>query len=235
MRAEILDISDTSVLEKISDSNQYTCSAPGFNTDSWIPSLAQNTVSCKVSGDEADNSTCTSDTSFQTRGSGCIGCMDSYLIFAGNTSRTDVLVSLNLRYPSCGATSTDFNPELGNVWENFYFVKENEIGPVHTRSNSTDELIESVKVQVDDVGNLFDSTLQKLENEFASIVDPKYGIIAGFNCRVIGEDIQLFFNYFCYDTIVMSFFLQVAFGVIGYLILFIACCSVCLGVRHNRK
>lgn len=45
---------------------------------------------CLVSGDDATNTTCTSTSDFQTRASGCVGCMDSYLILEGNTTRTDV-------------------------------------------------------------------------------------------------------------------------------------------------
>lgn len=33
----------------------------------------------------------------------------------------------------------------------------------------------------------------------------------------------------------MSVFMQIAFAVIGWFIMLIACCSVCLGVRHLRK
>ena len=94
-----------------------------------------------------------------------MGCIDTYSIFAGNTTYSDVLNSLNTRYSGCGASSTDFNQELANIWENFYLVKEDEIGPVFSRSNDTDVLIEGVKTSInDDIAGLFDSTLTKLQD-----------------------------------------------------------------------
>lgn len=51
---------------------------------------------------------------------------------------------------------------------------------------------------------------------------------------MIGEDIQLFVNTMCNNLILYSLFLEVGLGLVGYTILFLACCSVCLGVRHYR-
>lgn len=55
-RAEALDIDsveDIEILEKISNPGEYRCSAPGFASDSWVPSVNQDGiyVSCKVSED----------------------------------------------------------------------------------------------------------------------------------------------------------------------------------------
>ena len=82
---------------------------------------------------------------------------------------------------------------------------------------------------------MFEQTLDELVTGFSSLADPKFGLIAGLNCRVLGEDATLFVKTFCNNALTVSFLLAIIFGVVGYLILFISCCSVCLGVRHYKK
>lgn len=101
-----------------------------------------------------------------------------------------------------------------------------------TADTSIDQIITSIQ---NDIVPQFDKTLNDLLSEFSTITDPKFGLIAGFNCRVLGEDVVLLVNTFCDNVLVTTYFLQITFGVVGYLILFISCCSVCLGVRHLRK
>ena len=104
------------------------------------------------------------------------------------------------------------------------------------RSQNADASINQIIASIEnDVVRSFDNALNNLLNGFSTITDPKFGLIAGFNCRVLGEDVLLLVNTFCDNVLVTTYFLQITFGVVGYLILFISCCSVCLGVRHLRK
>lgn len=86
-RAEILDITSTtdiSDLTDLSNASAYSCSASGFSSDSWVPSVSQQSddIPCLISsGSNATNSTCTSTSDLESRASGCVGCMDTYLIF----------------------------------------------------------------------------------------------------------------------------------------------------------
>lgn len=65
---------------------------------------------------------------FTNRNEGCVGCMDTYDLFMGNTSATTVQTALNARYPDPSCAT--FNTELANVWENFYKKKRDVISPV---------------------------------------------------------------------------------------------------------
>lgn len=132
--AQIPDITDQSSLAqliKLSQSSNYACTSSGFTSDSWIPSISQNPlyIPCSISaGANSDSSTCTSAANFNTRASGCTGCMDTYDLFKGNLTYTNVQSALNSRYPD--ASCSTFNTELANVWGNFYKQKVDVIGPV---------------------------------------------------------------------------------------------------------
>ena len=133
-RAQYPDITDQASLAqlvKLSDASNYACTSSGFSSDSWIPAITQyqSYVKCKFDqGPFASSSTCTDNTAFTTRATGCVGCMDTYDLFMGNTSSTTVNAALTARYPdpSCAV----FNAELSNVWENFYKTKRDVLGPV---------------------------------------------------------------------------------------------------------
>lgn len=91
-----------------------------FNDDSWVPSVSQSPViiSCQASSGEVTPDTCSDIT---TTGSGCVGCMDTFLIFQGDTF-AQVKTDLDQRYPDTSC-QTGFNTDLMNVWKNFYAVK----------------------------------------------------------------------------------------------------------------
>lgn len=63
------------------------------------------------------------------------------------------------------------------------------------------------------------------------VVDPDYGLIAGFNCAIFGEDISLLLQTACSHLFVTTYFLRLSLGIAGIGIFFIMCFSVCTGVR----
>ena len=89
----------------------------------------------------------------------------------------------------------------------------------------------------DDLIPTFTAAFETLSRDYSSILDPKYGIIAGFNCRVLGEDAQLFVNMICNRIFMHSFILRIIFAAASFSILVLMFCVVTLGARsyHNEK
>lgn len=62
--------------------------------------------------------------------------------------------------------------------------------------------------------------------------------MAGLNCLILGEDINLIANTACSKLFNTLFLLRLALGLSGFGILFALCCSTCSGVRafkHMNK
>ena len=67
-----------------------------------------------------------------------------------------------------------------------------------------------------------------------SITDPEYGMIAGLNCLLFGEDFQMIIDTMCVRLFNVFYMLRFTLGIAGFGILFTMCCSVCSGVRHFK-
>lgn len=59
--------------------------------------------------------------------------------------------------------------------------------------------------------------------------------MAGFNCLIFGEDLQLLVDTLCSYIFNTVYFLRVATGMAGITIMFTMCCTVCTGVRHYKQ
>ena len=68
----------------------------------------------------------------------------------------------------------------------------------------------------------------------ASVIDPKYGLIAGLNCLLIGEDVVRITKVICNEAFNNIFFMMLICGISSFGILFSMCCAVCAGVRHYK-
>lgn len=110
MKSEVIDITDFSALTKLSKASQYACTASGFTSDSWIPSITtQTNVPCQINGgNQVSDPQCASVVN-----STCSGCIDTYLMFESKSLASEVKTDLDTRYSGCG---TNFNQELANVW-----------------------------------------------------------------------------------------------------------------------
>lgn len=97
----------------------------------------------------------------------------------------NVLAALTGRYAS--ANCVTFNTELSNIWNNFYRIKKEQIGPVLTRSNTATTNLNDIANDLStSVAPTFKTVFDNLLAIDRSITDPKYGLIAGLNCKVIG-------------------------------------------------
>lgn len=199
--ARILDLSDTnslSVLGKIAQPSQagYQNCNGNLQGDSWVPSDYPNpqypSISCTSKGGGIGNET-TCPNGVASLGL-CQGCMDSSQIlnFYQRSPSSDLNADLGVRYGS----ACSFNQELQNIWKNYYQIKANALGPDVQGSPSVDGVlsrtmavksdIDSLISQVDPaLPNLFSNVLTGLST-ISSIVDPKTGLLAGLNCRLMG-------------------------------------------------
>lgn len=91
------------------------------------------------------------------------------------------------------------------------------------------------KTKISDFGIAVTAVKNNLLGTVATVVDPQYGIIAGLNCAIIGEDLFLIVNTVCSHGFKLSFFIRLAFGIAGFGVLFTACCASCTGVRHYKQ
>lgn len=71
-------------------------------------------------------------------------------------------------------------------------------------------------------------------SSISSLTNPKYGLLAGLNCKVFGEDFQALENVICGTFYKNIYLLRLTVGIASYGILFAMCCIVCTGVRHFK-
>lgn len=186
------------VLKKLAEKTNYAaCTDPLFQLDSWIPSTnaAQVDVPCKITGG-ASVTTC-SVGDFAAGTNGCGGCMDTYKIFVPtNTTSAQVQTAVNGRYNG-GGTCTTFATELGNTWQNYYVTKQTALDAAKDRydgtgasalvSTSAKTAMDAVKTDLGtSIPNTFTSVTTQLDTIAPTITDPKYGLIVGLNCLLIG-------------------------------------------------
>jgi len=103
-----------------------------------------------------------------------------------------LMSDLSSRY---GASCT-FNIKLNNVWTNYYKVKDNALGPtvnsvasptgVLPRTNTVKTKLDTLILDLDPaIPNLFSNIINNM-NSINTLIDPKYGMLAGLNCSLIG-------------------------------------------------
>lgn len=80
----------------------------------------------------------------------------------------------------------------------------------------------------------FSTISAQLNSAAASVIDPKYGLIAGLNCLLIGEDVVRITKVICNEAFNNIFFMMLICGIASFGILFSMCCAVCAGVRHYK-
>jgi len=235
-KGNIIDITDTTninFLKTLSTPGSYSsCAATGFTSDSWIPSTAQNPsyIPCTVSGGNAVSTSCTS--SFTTRGGSCNGCMDTTSVLSSYTAKASLLSDLNSRYSGC----TNFNNDLSNTWDNYYKIKKNSFSPITTRVNTAEASVTTYANTITStIQPTFTNAINALKAASATVTDPQYGLVAGLNCKLIGEDIQRTFDTFCQSLFTVTFFTRLVMGLTSFGILFSLCCGVCTGIRFMKQ
>lgn len=96
---------------------------------------------------------------------------------------------------------------------------------------TTDNDITAYTVQITAIATAFTSAITNIESAMDTVVDPQYGLIAGFNCALFGEDILLIMNTICSNLFTTTYFLRLSLGIAGIAVFFTMIFSVCMGVR----
>jgi len=147
----------------------------------------QNPVFINCTFPSGNNATSCPSTTLHNSGYPCYGCMDTTSILAGKSAST-VLSDLNLRYTAPGCST--FNNDLANVWNNYYLVKSQAMSPIASRASiASTSLLAYTNSLVYNINPTFKNVMNTLTQSAATITDPTYGLAAGINCKVIGEDV----------------------------------------------
>lgn len=229
------------IFKSIANRTKYnTCTDTNFDADSLVPSTDALSTA---------NIPCASGTTIQTCTSfvfpACpVGCLDLYGIFTGYGTgagvATQIRTDLAARYPTlAGSCIMNLQDDIANMYTAWHIPRtdtSNGIASVETRYNT------GVKADVNSIITSLGSLSPKMTTTFASLnttmnplVDPTYGLIAGINCLLLGEDIVLTKNTVCVSLFNSFYFLFVTIGTSSFALLFSMCCIVCSGVRHYKQ
>jgi hypothetical protein len=230
---DITDAASISILTALSKPSQYSsCAATGFTSDSWVPSNSENPVyiACQIgSGNLASSLSCGGSVS--SRAGSCNGCMDTTSTLSSYSSQATLLSDLNSRYSGC----TTFNNDLANTWNNYYYIKKTAYAPVSSRASTANTAVNTFSSDLSGTLNTtFTNTQNSLSAASSTVSDPQYGLVAGLNCKLIGEDIQMVTSTFCQSVFTISYFTRLVLGLASFGILFSLCCGVCTGVRFYK-
>lgn len=204
-RGEVVDVdgANFNLLSSFSVSSSWSsCTGThSLSDDSWVPSNSQNstspyvTIPCQaMNGQVGDGTTCSATL---TDASGtCGGCMSSAALVLVQPSATSLKSALDTRY----SAACTLNAKLENVWTNYYLLKNSKYGPTDTGSTGTvlgraelantailanttssGGVFESINI----MGTLFTDIINAM-TLIQPLVDPKYGLLAGLNCKIFG-------------------------------------------------
>ena len=192
-------------------------------------------VSCTTTGNNAGATECSGN--FNPRGGSCFGCLDTTSIFANYANGAAVSTDIQGRYGNnagCNAFATD----LSNVWTNYYNPKLTAIGSsfksvgVHNAVNTLD-----ITTFQGDLSTL-DGSLSGVNatiNSLNSLLDTRYGMLGGLNCKLFGEDFQNIVDTSCVLGFNSLFEIRLALGICSLGLFFASFCVVCAGSRFARQ
>lgn len=237
-----LDVNDAAtkdILERLAQPSNYVCTVNNFQSDSWIPTLTPDAeIACtSMIGNSANKTECPTSATIQAASGSCNGCMDSREVLAVSEQSSDVKTDLDVRYGGVGDCGL-FATEMQNVWNNYYELKEDAYegtGQIMTRISNTNSAVNNYETLVQGLGNTFTSTISDMNGLASSVTDPEYGLVAGLNCKLFVDDVELVIDTFCVNFFNLVYFLRLVLGVASYGILLTMCCSVCSGVRHFKQ
>lgn len=164
--------------------------------------------------------------------------MDMPQIFKGNST---ILASVSARYGG-GACAT-FANDLSNLWQNYYKKKEDTIGNSIAPASTTGIYANAVNL-LTPLGT-FSTSITSINTQLTTdqpqitslgeILDTKYGMLAGMNCRLLGHDFQNIVDANCIGMFNSFYTLRLSFGISCFGLFFSLCCMVCAGSRHARQ
>jgi hypothetical protein len=183
------DLSDNSYLETFSDPTTQTCDGATFLQDSYLPSTSQDPeyVSCKVT----DGVDCNIG---NYAANACGGCIDLSLLFAPPAftySPGSIVAAVNTRYTP-QTTCTVFGTSLENLWVSYFVSKYSNIYPIYSNVFTGGNALETATNNFVNAGGYlpnFATAISAANSSLStvqSLLDPKYGLIGGLNCKVLG-------------------------------------------------
>ena len=167
--------------------------------------------------------------------SGQNGCIDMTSCFESATT-ANVLSEWNARYLGCG-----IGADMQQIFDNWDQKRRgsNSIGIQKVSYDYSTNINSVIQGQlVTDLNNLKTTSATAVTNINAAAlvyVDPDYGVTAGLNCRVLGEDIVVAKDTVCVSFFNSIFFLLLTVGLTSFAFLFALCCITCTGVRHYKQ
>ena len=212
------------------------------NADSWVLSLTNTSfTSCQLGGTptQVTQTTCTSKAMLETspNPAGCAGCIDTSLIlnnYFNGLAAGALKTSLDLKYAAGAGCQTAYTTAFGNIWDNYYRFKVPSMSAVKGRWATA---VTSVNTVISDFASV-NTTMTNVMNTLTATVDgitnPRFGLIAGLNCNIIGEDLETLVNAVCVSNFNTLYITRLLMGIAAFGILFAMCCIVCSGVRHYK-
>lgn len=85
------------------------------------------------------------------------------------------------------------------------------------------------------VSNQFTTIVDNLEEALDSVFNPDTGMLAGLNCLLLGEDINLIVSTTCSSLFTTIYFLRLTLAMVAFGLLFSVCCITCSGVRAFKN
>jgi hypothetical protein len=258
----IIDITDMNALFTLNSIATPSGCAPVAN-DMYVPSTRGKTTAfplpaslSSVTGISCSlptfvNSTSCTRANFEANPTTCKGCIDFsdivnswYLTTPPNSTTTvtgtALKATLDGRYASGDACVGTWSTTFGNVWDNYYKIKANQYSPILGRWKLITDLTNPAS-DISQINNAFVSinvTMSSVVNILTTNVDavtnPKYGMIAGLNCQIIGENLGLVVGSICVSNFNTIYITRLLMGIAAFGILFSMCCIVCSGVRHFK-
>lgn len=258
----IIDIENTNAIATlISLSTPASGGCTPLANDGYVPSTRTHTttytlpfippsISCSL-GTVVNSSTCT-QANFEANPTNCKGCIDVGDIFNswytstppnGTATMANAAAwksKLDARYASGDACVATFSTTFGNVWENYYKIKIDAYSPILGRwkavSDGTNPASDITQVTnaFTTINGTMSGVVTVLQGSVDAITNPKFGMIAGLNCQIIGEDLGLVVGSICVSNFNTIYITRLLMGIAAFGILFSMCCIVCSGVRHFK-
>lgn len=214
-----------------------TCAAP-YTTDSLIPSdsaLSTGSIPCATGATAIANASCTN---FGATGTCATGCIDMENVMSSAAGSAATFTGYFTSRYAADACTTTISGEFTTVYNNWYAIRTNAangIPSVATRWSPIATKFGNVQTQMASAKTAMASTYTTLNGSISNLVDPTYGMVAGVNCLLIGEDLKLTKNTICVTLFNSFYFLFMTIGCASFALLFSMCCIVCTGVRHYKQ
>jgi hypothetical protein len=158
--------------------------------------------------------------------------MSTASLLSNFSSTGQVYAYLSSRYDNCST----FNEELSNIWQNFYKVKKDVLAPVLEREAAARKAVTTARALLPgSIQPLYADALAKLYSSSKSILQPKYGLLGGLNCQLVGDDLRLFQQSACHNTFSHAYFHRILALILAFALLFLLCCNTCVLFRSRKE